>query len=701
MDFKKNILKQRHCTICSEGVKLNESNSFLHLSFDKEEKCVIEIKRLSGSALNIIINDIPNILNPNKITKIEVKSKDIIIKRLPKSKGQILISSIKCLNEEKEKSQDEIITMRRNWDSFIKSIGRVKGIKKTDNGVFASEYAELEKANDILDLETDPPNSWIRKKDKIVFTYPCRVFGIQMSGDLPLPGKRAPNFINNIIPQVSDNIIHCQKEKENYQNKLNVQTSQVQKEPSMIFNSSNKLSKYIKNIEKCTIVGNSISMSSIGKFTIPLSLLKENTKYDFFITTRKLNGNGKLGVQLATSDGNVLEGVIIITSNNNKTFKVTFGTKNIKGKSYILSIYRPDKISNGTIIVSDLKIKSNESVSNIKYSSFKDESVVNDLNKNKKCYNNFIDEWYDYTNSKIDSNITKIFKKFSILPSDKFNVSNKIDISGVVALNDFNSKLWYNRVRSFLHKVKYTSDYKILYHNEEISNEKANVSLCSIDCVSSNERIYLSPMPNKHILTQEQLNKLKECKQIITSSFVDLFKIKTLVKDSNVILGNLPLPFVEGKYNTKDYYVYFEEDPSFTRKLINNWDKNKKIYVIGSNLTLPNFAYHKSYLSSYKDLVKYVAESKGLIYLSNNNHHISNLIKLAESCNVAVMTNNHEYLNKHILIRNDNDNLLLDSDVKKSLLNLYSKNNSFNYNESIYSKDVLKDLEIILGGNNA
>ncbi|MFA5758935.1 MAG: hypothetical protein WC942_06230, partial [Clostridia bacterium] len=182
------------------------------------------------------------------------------------------------------------------------------------------------------------------------------------------------------------------------------------------------------------------------------------------------------------------------------------------------------------------------------------------------------------------------FRHYSILKKDEYVVNNKIIKNGILELNCFESKLWYNRVNSCFSNIGYCSKNHICYHNEKPEKQEANIQLTSINYLHKHNRIFLQPFYDRYFLTEKNINILKQAKEIITPSLVDMLKIRDKLPDSNINICYLPLPILDiEKYTTKDYYIYIEQDSDLTEKLISVWDHTKgNLYIIGSNLTVPS-----------------------------------------------------------------------------------------------------------------
>lgn len=703
-DFVKN---QRRCSVSKMGMHISGPKAFAHFNFGSDKKRVFEISRLKGADSRIFINDTPYILETNKTSKIEIDVADVTIKRDVKGIGHIILLSVSegSLTEQKKEYKEDVVVMQQDWNEFIKKAGKLKGIRKTDKGIFASEYAEIPNESEILDLQTDPPNAWIRKSGKVVFIHSCRVFGIQMVGDASLPTRPTPKFLKDVnirIPQPPE----PETEPEVVDSAPVIPIEKPKPVTQMIFDSfeNRGMTSISSGLHKCYSASTSINMSAIGKFIVPLSILQPNTDYTFNIQTKRVNGNGRLGLQLMTSGGEVRDSAVVIASGNTN-IKLSTGKVLEPGETFILSIFRPAKSSTGNIIINRLVVYSNSVGLHNKthkpsFTTKIDKSVLFEAKQAGKCknYSTDIESWYNYTHKNCDRNIKEIFRHFAILPKDE-SQAPQIQCNGSVELTDFYSKVWYNRVRNIFSNLDYSSSNGVSFHSERSANKPVHVQLSSIYSLHFGPRVFLQCLPSKHKFSEDQKKQLKQCTQVLTPSFTDKFLYEEI--GLQTVQCYLPWPFIPGKYSTKDYYIYFEEEQYITDKLLSSWPNDVKLLVVGSNVKLPSFAKHISHLDRYSNIVKYIAESKGVIVLSTNTHYDSGLIQLAINCNLPVLTNSHKFIGKQTVVRNDLENNIDVDSMRKAVVRFMERKSNFSIDTTAYNNIIVAEMNKLLGGHSA
>lgn len=179
------IKEQNLCSKLQTGIRLNgQLSSVLFFLDEFVSDCSIEFVRLKGSDSSIVLNEIEYPIN--EITKININSNIIKVTRPTKAKGHIIISKI-FVNQDFGKDP-----IKTNVVNFLTSYGKLKGVRKTEYGIFASEGAEISNESGIRFIETDPPNSWVRQGEKIVFVHPCKLLGIWLVNNSDVETDKTP-----------------------------------------------------------------------------------------------------------------------------------------------------------------------------------------------------------------------------------------------------------------------------------------------------------------------------------------------------------------------------------------------------------------------------------------------------------------------------------------------------------------------------
>lgn len=303
-----------------------------------------------------------------------------------------------------------------------------------------------------------------------------------------------------------------------------------------------------------------------------------------------------------------------------------------------------------------------------------------------------------FSNNTQDEEIRRAFLQFAILKKDDSEIPNKIPKTGTVELTDFESRIWYGRVRNCFTDLEYTQNNIKAYHNDTPSTRPAQIQIGSIGSITK-EVVFLHPMDSSYKISDANVSVLSKCTKILTPSISDMFKIKERVPNANISISYLPWPLVSADYSTQEYYLYFEEDRELTEKLISVWNASKgPLYIVGSTRASTAWVKNISFGTKYSDLVKYIIQAKGLVYLSTNTQHYSGTLELAKAHNVNIVSNNHQYTND-ILIRNDQGGMQA-NDIKRALDTFFNKEPGIiNVLESGYLEKTMAQIDKLLGGN--
>ena len=303
-----------------------------------------------------------------------------------------------------------------------------------------------------------------------------------------------------------------------------------------------------------------------------------------------------------------------------------------------------------------------------------------------------------FSNNTQDAEIRRAFLQFAILTNDDSEITNKISKTGTVELTDFESRIWYGRVRNCFTDLEYIQNNIKAYHKGDPSTRPAQIQIGSIGSITK-KVVFLHPIDSSYKLSDSDVGALSKCTKILTPSISDMFKIKDKVPNANISISYLPWPLVSADYKTQEYYLYFEEDRELTEKLISVWNASKgALYIVGSTRASTAWVKNISFGTKYSDLVKYIVQSKGLVYLSRNTQHYSGVLELAKAYSVNIVSNNHQYTND-ILIRNDKEGMQA-NDIKRALDTFFNKEvGVIKVQESGYLEKVMVQVDKLLGGN--
>lgn len=705
-NLKTYIHSSKSCNVTARGCVLKPKSCHVNLSFEgiNVNKCLVRLQRLPGSDGVVIINGSPHTLPLNVIAEIEIKSSMVSVKRNKRPLGNIVLIGVTI----DEGPQKQVVNMSCDWSSFVKRSKSVKGIKLTDNGLFASEYAAIDGPPKIRKIETDPPNAYRIKNNFIKFLYPCRIINIEFNDDLI-----QKTMDSKFVQEVASKIDHKAQYNDNVEDigpKIDAKDYDgvpKKKGFSCVFNLSNMQVGTLSKASGLRQAGMSVKLNRMGTFEVPISNLMPYQTYTISLNAAKVDGNGKLYVTLGTTAGSIRETkMILVPPMENEMFiSMNTGRHPEFNSTYNITVHRPKESATGDILVRCLKVfeVTSTTVKPIKQQGISVTAPIT-LQGTTPTYEEFdvTKGWYDYDSVNLNRNIRDMSQYFSVLAPEMHNPKNKIQIGAVFKLTDYSSRVWFNRMSPSFVGSEFVYQ-TTAYHGKKGTSKNDNISLCSIDFLTKSPRMFLDSMPNHRGISKQESAILRRTQIILTPSMIDLYKIRNKMPEQKVELCALPWAYIDDQYKRKDYSVYYEEDEQITLQLLSAWDsKFGRLYIIGSNVVLPPIATHVSSLTPYPQLLRLILEGKRLIYLSSNFHHKSGLIDLAKDAGMIVFSNNHHYVGTSSAIRNDKEaGMPLSADIKRSLIRDLEGKFEFGMDIAAYNSKVVAEMKKIIGVRNA
>ena len=638
---------------------------------DNATSCIVKFKRHSGNGILMLASG-----ESSKGFQINSKSgqnilynladdKKLQVHRTGRSRGEISISEVLLYSN-----------LKTDWNEELEKCEEHACLSLKDNKLFASNGGFI-KGPDIH-VETNPSGVFKVNGDRITFFKSCQIVELKVGSGIatknklegPAPIERA----DQNSAEESENVIYDTKYEGFSQDFCN---------------------------RDATVNSVGVFLNHKGSYNIPLTSLVKDKKYLISAEVLRVNGNGKFLFGILPDDNASLVRIAptkpkkfsfeVIPKNDNYTLSI-WRHQSAKGKIYVTRIFvksDSELSENRKIEMQHIDVRQPES--NMRHAS--PAAPVQSIPS--------IQPVFTTPSTQNDENIKNAFRHFSVFPVDDSVVEKKINLSGVLEPVDVKSRLWYNMVRNCFIDLKYVFNDGVAYHNDKGSKARQTVSLSSITNLKPFNRVFLHEIPDNHVISKNAEAILKQCVEIITPSLTDLFRLKKITGKDNVKLSNLPLPYVIGEYKTKNYYIYFEDDSIFTTKLVSAWNKDKGIlYIVGSNASqLPDWVKHISPTCKYQELFRYIIEARGLIYFSRNTHHNSGLTDLARVCHIPILTNNHQFLMKETVVRNDVNNGVDVKDLTAIIPSFYKREGTKvqidygNYTNSI----VVKKMNDILG----
>lgn len=301
--------------------------------------------------------------------------------------------------------------------------------------------------------------------------------------------------------------------------------------------------------------------------------------------------------------------------------------------------------------------------------------------------NGLVSNYMENSNSSINAQVTKNSREFSILTPEFYAPPTTFSTSGIIFPNTLSSRFWMKKIAPLFPNLKVSTRAFGMFDFSKTS-EPYDLVMCTIGSLIPNRRIWIEEWANKK-LQPGDIEILKNCQTIMTPSLINAQEILGALPDANVIRVEKPWPMLPIAPSKTDYFLYFEKDADMTQNVLNSWTNDLgKLVVVGSRISLPNFAEAVLDTVDYNYIMSLFMGAKAILDLSFNNYYMSGILKMAQSLSLPIITNNQVFLNKP-------NSFFVDQDIRAAILNFINEPNkstaSFNeyYNNSV-NDDVVK-----------
>lgn len=639
-DIKNIIISYKSCKFTTDaGCVLEAKFGKLVLSIPNTSTTVmivIKTKKISGNG-KITINGKLYIVQSN-IGELQISSNDkfLDIQRPQDSIGEISILGLTIYHD------DEGEILNKKWKNLIAKCGEYKSIRMIENRLYASTGAVFEDGSIIKHIETIPPNMSYLDNGILKFSGACEIIDIVINdkylqnlsnisfnefshreAPTPLTAKPTPLVSNSLITIPIKNVMPYVTSTPKTEFSTLLYDSIAAKEFDLTRHgmTRNKTSKFLKSNGKDYLI-----LKKGGSYTFPVSFIKSNNNYTIVITSKKLNGNGRLQIGLVNNGTTKYPSDIFIVDDSEIDRFIKIKTDSVDGMPRF-SVSMPDT-SIGEILIKSIKIYSGsinglptwETVPSIMFdtvSIFSDE-IMEDL-----------------------VSVRVRNRNAAILEVQTNDFNSYPEVFGYLEATNFKSKLWLSRTLGMFPNIKPVR----LGISSYIEYHQPDVILTSLNTLKVFDRIWLEEYQN--ILNKEQITLLNKTQTILTPSLINSIELQNLFPEKNIKLCSLTYPCNLQKRTNDKYAVYFEDDIKHTNLILRSWKPDyPKLLVIGSNMKLVSNMKHISEYETPTTLLNIVANASMLIELSINNHFINGISDMCAFFGIPVCTNNHQYLMK-------------------------------------------------------
>lgn len=627
LEIKPYISSQRNCRPAASGYVMEPLNSNLIIDlnhFPGEIKVTIIFKRISGNGKLKINNlDIEVLSKESHILDLNiVADKKIKIFREDNSIGKVILLAIKIIKIEIidknviQKQLNNLKNLNENWRSLLIKFGNVRGIKLVNNKLYASEGAQIQHANIIELIETDPSQSFTTS-DVIKFVFPCEIKSLYFKAEFQAniseneskykhfttpPNIKSNNFIeHNTINKLSNTVNNMTSS-----NNIIYDSIVSGLDPALLKNSKDIVGSQGKN-------NNGLLLKREAEFSIPINDLKSHMQYVVVVNLRKINGNGKFGLAFETTDGEPRSSTIVIAPDRETELYIKLNTdaQPSIGNSYVLKIFRPSDSTVGDVLLERLMIVNGISLAK----TYVHNNLIQPSNTNK------ISRTYD-----LDS-VRALSKQYS-RRANHTKTEPKFNYSGTICLKNTSAINWLNKIKPLCHNIKIKND--------------ANVVLGELGSLSLAEKIWVDPFIGEIISEQDNLI-LSKAKVLISPSIKNAELFKKLYPNIKIHCLERAWPLIEAtniKYPNGEYVVMIHRSKEMTDKVVEAYNKNNPpLVIIGALDSYPDFVIPMNEYVSYDKMLGVLFNSKLLIDL-NNIEYNSAILSIARDCGLPIISLN-------------------------------------------------------------
>lgn len=543
---------------------------------------------------------------------------------------------------------EEDTALSYNWKSLISKCGKYACLRMVGNRLFASEGAYIEQASIIKSITTIPPNMYFRDGAKLKFLSTCEVTDIVVDNtytaqydvqsyiqhrdaaspemDLsvnypqppPPPPQSSPNLTDKTcVPNLASNIMY----------------------DSDIFRGlqRTKISSAINNKNTKSINSNGkdyLLLRRSGSFSIPMSSCLPNKEYVVSLTTKRLNGNGKISVGISSGDAQP-NYYSVIADNNFFEKYATFTTGSLQpGETFKLTISMLDD-GVGEVLISRILVI--ESIPRLTR-----KEVLKDLEFSREPP---LVLSYNYSDK---SNVKNDTKRAALIFAEKYDIADAILVNHTIEPLTVSAKKWVAKSYISIPGLK-IKDNKRVMRDVIRTDESPNLVMSALGFLKVSERIFIEEWNAKLQPNEIDIAILSQCNTICTPSVVNSQILKQILPSKNIVCIPRFWPATNVSARTGElYFLYFEKNQRLTELLIDYWQLNyPKLYVVGSTKGLPPNMQHLSEYLPYKKIMEYVLGSLAIIDLSDNNNYASGINILTIENDINLITNNLYYLSQN------------------------------------------------------
>lgn len=635
-DIKQITSLSKSCKFDS-GCTLESKYGKIVLNINPEaKKVILHLKRLSGNG-KIIIND-DNIIITSKLSHCyELAVQPLVeISRPEDGTGEVNLFGVSIYFEEIEKGE----TLSQNWKTLMARCGEHKGIRLVANKLFAAQGAFITNGSLIKNIQTSPPNMTEMQENKLRFLGQCEIINLIVDTQAPIVPKPAHDLYTHrdapmplVVPSELEPVVPPLPLFGNFKQASSpdppsnpiLYDSLIVKEFAPSKQVATNTIKFIKSN-----FNDYLHLKKGGIYTIPMSFIKPNIEYVVIVNAKRLNGNGKIRASFSSNNQPLISGVEMLTENTMSDIYFNINSGKINNDDIYRFAIGVSEQGTGDVLISRIQVLQGISI-----------NAFRNRQKHVQIPTSNVPINFSSTGISINRTMGQISKTFSILQPNVYDTLNTYDLTGVIQTADFKSAQWVSKILPMFPNVQINSaSINLLKFTK--TDKSTNVVLGSLGSLAPCPRIWVEEFAEEK-MSQTDLDIFNNCSTIMSPSLPNIQFFKHKFLDKKIIHVPKYWPHLnKSQSHYSNYLLYFEKHPLFTELLLQNWKSDfPKLFVVGTNYTLPDFAKYISPYASYNYIYSLLMGSSGLIDLNSNNHYSSGILDLAHSCGIRIVTNNH------------------------------------------------------------
>lgn len=637
-DIKEIISSSKSCKF-DEECTLESKYGKVTLSLDvNASKTYIYLKRLSGNGKVLIGSESVNISSRiSHCYEVMRPVESLEISRPGDGTGEVSIYGVSFLYDDVEEGDK----LTQNWKNIIARCGEYEFIRLVTNRLFATQGAYIANGSMVKEIETNPPGMAQKLiSGRIMFLGACEITNLVIDDAVPIAANPAHNVYvhreaamplvlpKEPLPPPPPQLPRFGEMKPQGKSVIPnpiLYDSVVAREFDRAKIGPNSPIKFIRS--------NGIDFLHIkkgGSYTIPMSFIRPNIEYIVIISSKRLNGNGKMQVGFVHSGKTIHSGTTMTCENNSSDTYLNLNSSNSPsmGEGYRLMFSMADN-SSGEVLISRIQVI--EGIALESYRTFK-------ANPRPVAFTPIQIAPVSITGN---DPVASMSRTFSILPMDSYQPLTTFNLTGTIQTTSFGTAQWISKIRPMFPQLKINSG-SINLLNSQRTTDLPDVVLGSLGSIIPNKRVWVEEFQGE-VPSRKDMDALQASSIIMSPSQPNVQFFRKEFPSKRVIQVPKIWPHIQTSVNNDfPYVIYFEKNPILTNILLQSWDDSfPVILVVGTCQTLPQKAIPISPYLPYRDLISLLNGAQGLVDLNSNNHYMSGILDLAHSCGIKIVTNNH------------------------------------------------------------